>query len=44
MNLPAARAERAVQGGSARLHAEAWGDARDPCVILVMGAQASMLW
>lgn len=35
---------RIVRSGSAVLHAEALGDPRDPCVILVMGAQASMLW
>src|SRR3954469_19744720 len=33
-----------VKSGTAELHAEALGDPRDPCVILVMGAQASMLW
>ena len=36
--------ERTVKSGSAKLHAEALGYPRDPCVILVMGAQASMLW
>ena len=35
---------RKVRSGSAELQAEAMGDAQDPCVILVMGAQASMLW
>ena len=38
-----ASATRTVQSGSAKLHAEAMGDPRDPCVILVMGAQASSL-
>ncbi len=38
-----APATRKVQSGSAQLHAEAMGDAHDPCVILVMGAQASSL-
>jgi pimeloyl-ACP methyl ester carboxylesterase len=34
---------RVVQSGSAQIHAEAMGDPRDSCVILVMGAQASSL-
>ena len=38
-----ASATRKVQSGSAQLHAEAMGDPHDPCVILVMGAQASSL-
>jgi pimeloyl-ACP methyl ester carboxylesterase len=35
---------REVQSGTAWLHAEALGNPEDPCVILVMGAQASLLW
>ena len=35
---------RRIQSGGARLHVEAVGDARNPCVILVMGAQASLMW
>ncbi len=44
MTTPPLRTTRKVQSGTAQLHAEALGDPRDPCVILVMGAQASMLW
>jgi len=35
---------RKVQSGTAEIHAEAMGNPRDPCVVLVMGAQASSLW
>ena len=35
---------RKVRSGSAELQAEAMGNPKDPCVILVMGAEASMLW
>jgi pimeloyl-ACP methyl ester carboxylesterase len=35
---------RTVKSGNAQIWAEALGDQRDPGVILVMGAQASMLW
>jgi len=35
---------RTARNGSAQLHAEDLGGPHDPCVILVMGAQASMLW
>src|SRR4051794_4673269 len=35
---------RRVHSGSAELQVEAMGDPAKPCVVLVMGAQASMLW
>jgi len=35
---------RKVQSGDASLHVEALGDPENPCVILVMGAQASLRW
>lgn len=36
--------KRYVSSGGAHLFAEALGNPRDRCVILVMGAQASLLW
>ena len=44
MGYRARMTDRTVRSGSAQLHAQSLGDARDPCVILVMGAQASLLW
>jgi len=35
---------RQIQSGNAKLHAEAIGDSHAPCIILVMGAQASLMW
>jgi pimeloyl-ACP methyl ester carboxylesterase len=35
---------RKIQSGDASLYVEAIGDAKNPCVILVMGAQASLKW
>jgi pimeloyl-ACP methyl ester carboxylesterase len=35
---------RQIQSGDAQLYVEAIGEARNPCVILVMGAQASLTW
>jgi pimeloyl-ACP methyl ester carboxylesterase len=35
---------RKIQSGGAQLHVEAMGNPSHPCVILVMGAQASLMW
>jgi pimeloyl-ACP methyl ester carboxylesterase len=43
---PAARsmAERMIQANDVELCAEAFGDAADPPILLIMGSGASMLW
>src|SRR3954454_6823696 len=43
---PTARsmAERMIQANGVELCAEAFGDARDPPILLIMGIGASMLW
>jgi pimeloyl-ACP methyl ester carboxylesterase len=36
--------ERTIASGDAEIHTEAFGDAGDPPVLLIMGQMASMLW